>query len=198
MQAIREAGGEVFLDLKFHDIPITVANASIEATRLGAFFFNLHASGSIEMMHRTVSAVNRVCRTEQLRRPKLLAVTVLTSLSQEDLVHIGISGHVEDQVVRLACLAQEAGMDGVVASAQEIAPIRAACGEGFLIVTPGIRPRGGDWGDQKRVMSPEEAMIAGADYIVVGRPIQEADDPIAAARAIVVDIAHGLATRGAH
>ncbi|HYD50465.1 MAG TPA: orotidine-5'-phosphate decarboxylase [Terriglobales bacterium] len=195
IQLIREAGAEIFLDLKFHDIPATVANASVEATRLGVLLFNLHASGSLEMMRRTVAAVNRVCRTENLRHPKLLAVTVLTSLSQEDLGRVGVAGEVEDQVVRLARLAQEAGMDGVVASALEIAPIRAACGEGFLIVTPGIRPEASAWDDQKRVLTPEEAIRTGADYLVVGRPIQEAADPVAAARTIVAEIARGLASR---
>lgn len=192
IQMIREAGGEVFLDLKFHDIPATVANASIEATRLGVYFFNLHASGSSEMMRRTVAAVNRVCRTENLRNPKVLAVTVLTSLSQEDLGQVGIAGEVGDQVVRLARLAQDSGMDGVVASALEIEPIRAACGRGFLIVTPGIRPAESEWGDQKRVMTPAAAIRAGADYLVVGRPIQEAADPVRMARTIVEEIAGAL------
>lgn len=190
---IRDAGGEVFLDLKFHDIPATVANASVEATRLGVFMFNLHASGSLEMMRRSVAAVDRVCRTEHLRRPKMLAVTVLTSLNQEDLGRVGVESEIEDQVVRLARLAHEAGMDGVVASAQEIAPIRSACGEEFVILTPGIRPAGSDVGDQKRVLTPLEAIRRGANYLVVGRPIQEATDPVATSRAIVAEIAAGLA-----
>jgi orotidine-5'-phosphate decarboxylase len=185
VRLIIENGGEVFLDLKFHDIPRTVAKAAAEATRLGARMFDLHASGSLAMMERAVAEVSLVCRTEGLRRPKLLAVTVLTSLNHEDLRRVGVSGQVQDQVVRLALLAKEGGMDGVVASPHEIASIRKACGRGFLIVTPGIRPRGENWEDQKRVTSPQAAVRAGADYVVVGQPIREAADPVAAARQIV-------------
>lgn len=192
VQAIRERRGEVFLDLKFHDIPRTVAKAGAEATRMGVRMFDVHASGSFDMMRRTVSEVNKVCRTEGLRRPKILAVTVLTSLNREDLKRVGISGKVEDQVVRLAHLAQEAKMDGVVASPQEVTPIRKDCGRGFLIVTPGVRLAGGTWEDQKRVMTPEAAIRGGADYLVIGQPIRDAGDPVAAARAIVADMERGL------
>ncbi|RMD84041.1 MAG: orotidine-5'-phosphate decarboxylase [Candidatus Dadabacteria bacterium] len=189
---VHEHGGEVFLDLKFHDIPQTVARASVEATRLGVAMFNLHASGSFEMMRRAVAEVDRVCRTEHLRRPRMLAVTVLTSLSRNDLRRIGVRAPVEDQVVRLAVLAQEAGMDGVVASPLEIGPIRKACNADFLIVTPGIRRRGDAAGDQLRIAEPAEAIRAGADYVVVGRPIREAADPAAEADAIVEEIASAL------
>ena len=191
VKMIEEMEGEVFLDLKFHDIPTTVAKAAIEATRLGVKMFNVHASGSLEMMRQTAKEVRRVCRQETLRRPIMLAVTVLTSLEKRDLERVGVDREVLDQVVRLASLSQEAGMDGVVASPQEVAAIRAACGRRFVIVTPGIRPHGGKQDDQRRVMTPAEAIRAGVDYIVVGRPITEAQDPLSAAREIVAEMAHG-------
>ena len=192
VQMIRERGGEVFLDLKFHDIPRTVAKAAVEATRMGVRMFDVHASGSLEMMQRTVAEVTKVCRSEGLRRPKVLAVTVLTSLNRDDLKRVGVASGVASQVVRLARLAKEAGMDGVVASPQEIAPIRRECGRGFLIVTPGVRLRGGTWEDQKRVTTPEAAIRAGADYLVIGQPIREAPDPVMAAREIVAAMERGL------
>ena len=191
VKMIEEMGGEVFLDLKFHDIPTTVAKAAIEATRLGVKMFNVHASGSLEMMRQTAKEVRRVCRQESLRRPIMLAVTVLTSLEKRDLERVGVDREVLDQVVRLASLSQEAGMDGVVASPQEVAAIRAACGRRFAIVTPGIRPQGGKRDDQRRVMTPAEALSAGVDYIVVGRPITEAQDPLSAAREIVAEMVRG-------
>jgi orotidine-5'-phosphate decarboxylase len=191
---IRDCGGEVFLDLKFHDIPRTVAKAAVEATRMGVRMFDVHASGSLEMMQRTVSEVTKVCRSEGLRRPKVLAVTVLTSLNQDDLKRVGVASGVENQVVRLARLAKEANMNGVVASPQEIAPIRKECGRGFLIVTPGVRLRGATWEDQKRVLTPEAAIRAGADYLVIGQPIRDAEDPVAAAREIVAAMERGLGT----
>ena len=140
VRLVQELGGEIFLDLKFHDIPNTVAKAAIEATRLGVKMFNVHASGSLEMMRQTVKEVRRVCRQEKRRRPIMLAVTVLTSLNQEDLERVGVNQKVAAQVVRLALLTKEAGMDGVVASPQEVSAIREACGPRFVIVTPGIRP----------------------------------------------------------
>jgi orotidine-5'-phosphate decarboxylase len=189
---IRDRGGEVFLDLKFHDIPRTVAKAAVEATRMGVRMFDVHASGSLEMMQRTVAEVTKVCRSQGLRRPKALAVTVLTSLNRDDLKRVGIASGVENQVVRLARLAKEAGMDGVVASPHEIVPIRKEAARGFLIVTPGVRLRGGTWEDQKRVTTPEAAIRAGADYLVIGQPIREAADPVAAAREIVAAMERGL------
>lgn len=191
VKLIQEMGGEVFLDLKFHDIPTTVAKAAIEATRLGVRMFNVHASGSLEMMRYTVKEVRRVCRQENLRRPMMLAVTVLTSLNKTDLKRVGVNGEVADQVVRLALLTQEAGMDGVVASPHEVAGIRAACGRRFIIVSPGIRSQGGRRNDQRRVMTPEEAIRAGVDYIVVGRPIAEARNPINAVAEIVSEMERG-------
>ena len=188
VRLIQELGGEIFLDLKFHDIPNTVAKAAIEATRMGVKMFNVHASGSLEMMRLTVKEVERVCRQEKRRKPIMLAVTVLTSLNQDDLKRVGVDGKVADQVVRLALLTKEAGMDGVVASPQEVGDIRGACGRHFAIVTPGIRPADSKRNDQQRVMTPGDAVRAGVDYIVVGRPILEAEDRVAAARGIVAEM----------
>jgi len=191
VRRIRAMGAPVFLDLKFHDIPNTVAKAAVEATRLGVKMFNVHASGSLEMMRTTAKEVRRVCRQESRRKPIMLAVTVLTSLNQDDLKRVGVDGGVADQVVRLALLTKEAGMDGVVASPHEVADIRKACGRRFVIVTPGIRPFDSSRNDQQRVMTPAEAIHAGVDYVVVGRPILEAKDPLLAAQEIVADMERG-------
>ena len=195
VRRVQAKGGAVFLDLKFHDIPQTVALAGIEAARLGVRIFNGHASGGREMMTTTAAAVADVCRRERLRRPILLGVTVLTSLVDADLRRVGVSGTAARQVVRLARLAKASGLDGVVASPREVGAIRRACGPGFVIVTPGIRQPGDARGDQQRIATPEAAMRAGADYLVVGRPICEAADPILAARGIVTAMARGLAMR---
>ena len=192
VRLIQDLGGEIFLDLKFHDIPNTVAKAAIEATRLGVKMFNVHASGSLEMMRLTVKEVERVSRQQKLRRPIMLGVTVLTSLGQEDLQRLGVEHKTADQVVRLALLTKEAGMDGVVASPHEVADIRHACGQRFVIVTPGIRPAESQRNDQQRVMTPADAVRAGVDYMVVGRPILEAQNPVKAARAIVAEMEEGL------
>ena len=185
---IRERGEDVFLDLKFHDIPRTVARASLEATRLGVKMLTLHASGSVEMMRMTAQQVRQTCKRENLKRPRLLAVTVLTSLSSEDLKLVGVRSGVMPQVTRLAKLAQEAGMDGVVASPLEVGEIRRECGRRLQIVTPGIRPASSDHEDQKRVATPGEAIRAGSDYLVVGSPIRNAGEPVQAAREIVEEI----------
>jgi len=192
VRLIQSLGGEIFLDLKFHDIPNTVAKAAIEATRLGVKMFNVHASGSLEMMRLTVKEVERVSRQQKLRRPIMLGVTVLTSLGQEDLQRLGVEHKIADQVVRLALLTKEAGMDGVVASPHEVTDIRQACGQRFVIVTPGIRPADSQRNDQQRVMTPADAVRAGVDYIVVGRPILEAKNPIMAAREIVAEMHEGV------
>ncbi|MDX2166825.1 MAG: orotidine-5'-phosphate decarboxylase [Deltaproteobacteria bacterium] len=191
IRQIKQRGADIFLDLKFHDIPRTVAKAGAEATRLGVRMFDLHASGSTAMMKQTISEVNKVSRTEHLVRPKLLAVTVLTSLSQDDLKLLGVRSGVESHVVRLARMARDAGMDGVVAAPQEVARIRKECGRRFLIVTPGIREPRNTADDQKRIMTPEAAIRAGANYLVVGSPIRDASDPVAAARAIVASMERG-------
>ncbi|MEO2169079.1 MAG: orotidine-5'-phosphate decarboxylase [bacterium] len=195
IRTIRKRGAEVFLDLKFHDIPRTVARASIEATRLGAKMFTLHASGSTEMMRTTAQEVDQVCRREKLKRPILLAVTVLTSLGAEDLRRVGFRSGLESQVARLARLATDSGMDGVVASPLEVKRIRRECGIKPLLVTPGVRPQAEAWDDQKRVMTPLEAIRAGSDFLVIGRPIRDAEDPVAMAREIIADIDKGLARR---
>ena len=197
IRRIRERGCEVFLDLKFHDIPRTVAKASLEATRLGVKMFTLHASGSTEMMRMTAAEVDRTCEREGLARPILLAVTVLTSLGADDMKRVGFRSGVESQVARLAHLATDSGMDGVVASPLEVRRIRRECGDDPLLVTPGVRPRASTWDDQKRVMTPAEAIRAGSDFLVIGRPIRDSDDPVAAARQVVAEIEAGLAERGA-
>ncbi len=184
-------GERVFLDLKFHDIPNTVAMAGIEAARLGVSIFNLHALGGFEMMRATAEAVAETCEREHLRRPLILGVTVLTSHTPESLAEIGIDHPIEEQVVRLARLCERSGIDGVVASPLEIAPLRRAIhSPGFTILTPGVRPAGAALNDQRRVMTPREAIDAGASFIVVGRPITAAPDPVAAARAIAAEIAY--------
>ena len=188
VRAVQRHGGQVFLDLKYHDIPNTVAKAMLEAARLGVQLANLHALGGAEMMETAASAVRKEFGND---RPRLLAVTILTSSTAETLRGVGIDHPVQDMVVRLAKLAQEAGMDGVVASPQEIGLIRAVCGPDFLIVTPGVRPAFASADDQKRIMTPAEAVAAGADYLVIGRPIAKADDPAAAADLITAEIVAG-------
>jgi orotidine-5'-phosphate decarboxylase len=188
VRAVQRQGGQVFLDLKYHDIPNTVAKAMLEAARLGVQLTNLHALGGAEMMETAASAVRKEFGDQ---RPRLLAVTVLTSSTQETLRGVGIDRPVQEMVVRLARLAREAGMDGVVASPLEIELIRAACGPDFLIVTPGVRPTFASVDDQKRIMTPAEAMKAGADYLVIGRPIAKAGTPAAAADMIADEIVAG-------
>ena len=195
IRQIVSRGGRVFLDLKYHDIPNTVAMAAIEATRLGVTLFNIHASGGREMMKRTVEAVAEIAARENLAKPKILGVTVLTSIDQETLRQIGIDDEPAAVVRRLASLAQASGLDGVVASAQEISLVRDAVAPAdFLIVTPGIRAASGEAHDQRRTMTAAEAITAGADYLVVGRPIIEADDPVRAAQTLVNEIDAALRT----
>ncbi|HSS21329.1 MAG TPA: orotidine-5'-phosphate decarboxylase [Pyrinomonadaceae bacterium] len=183
------SGERVFLDLKFHDIPNTVAAAAIEATRLGVSLFNIHAMGGSEMMRRAADAVSECAQAEGRRRPQVIAVTALTSANAIALSEVGYAGTPAELVTRLAALAAAAGMDGVVASPQEISQIRAAVTKpDFIIVTPGVRPAGANPFDQKRVTTPSEAIQAGADYIVVGRPILESPDPVRAARQILDEI----------
>jgi len=180
------SGERVFLDLKFHDIPNTVAAAGVEAARMGVSIFNVHAVGGSEMMHRTAEAVGKCVDDEGLTKPQIIAVTVLTSSNQTTLTEVGFDSGPADLVRHLALLAEAAGMDGVVASPQEVGLVREAVKKpGFVIVTPGVRPAGADSGDQRRVTTPREAIIAGADYLVVGRPILDAPDPARAAEQIV-------------
>jgi len=186
VRMIENFGAGVFLDLKYHDIPNTVAMASREAARLRVKLFNVHALGGYDMMARTVEMLDK--EFPHGERSKVLAVTILTSSTEETLRGVGIELPVEEMVVRLATLAKKAGIDGVVASPREVPLIRAACGKDFLVVTPGVRPSFASTDDQKRVMTPAEAVDAGSDYLVIGRPISAAPDPAAAVEAIVDEI----------
>ena len=188
IEMINSHGGKAFLDLKYHDIPHTVARAVEEACKLKVFMLTLHATGGQEMMREAVDASIRMAQEHSFPPPLILAVTILTSLQQEDLADIGMNSPVEEAVLRLAELAKSAGVQGVVASAKEAALIRDTCGSNFVIVTPGIRPKGTASGDQKRTLTPKEALLAGSDYIVIGRPILKAKDPLKTAREIVEDI----------
>jgi orotidine-5'-phosphate decarboxylase len=192
---VREVAAKhrVFLDLKFHDIPNTVAKAGIEAARLGVWMFNVHTAGGSEMMRRTVQEVRRTCEVENLKRPLIIGVTVLTSSDTNTLRETGIERAAEAQVLHLARLASECGLDGVVASPLEASAIRAEINNpDFQIVTPGVRPEFATINDQKRVMTPRQAAAEGADYLVIGRPILDAADRVAALRKIheEIDSAH--------
>jgi orotidine-5'-phosphate decarboxylase len=181
-------GFRVFLDLKFHDIPNTVAQACAAATRLGVWMIDVHAAGGSAMLKAARDAVGDTAAAEGRARPLLVAITVLTSLDADDLVAIGVAGSAETQVLRLARLAQASGLDGVVCSAHEAAMLRAQYGKDFKLVTPGIRPAGGQAHDQVRVMTPEAAIAAGADYLVIGRAITAAADPLRALQDINASI----------
>jgi orotidine-5'-phosphate decarboxylase len=188
---VREIAAEhrVFLDLKFHDIPNTVAKAAVEAARLGVWMFNVHAAGGSEMFRRTTSEVDSVCASEQIARPLIIAVTVLTSSNANTLAETGIERSAGEQVVKLASLAAECGLDGVVASPLEVSLIRkSVTNPGFLIVTPGVRPESATSDDQKRVTTPRQAASEGSDYLVIGRPILESHDRLAALKSINQEI----------
>ena len=196
VREIISRGSRIFLDLKYHDIPNTVAMAAIEATRLGVTLFNVHAAGGREMMKWTANAVAETAARENLTAPKILGVTLLTSVDEDTLRQIGIQGEPPTVVARLAKLAHESGLDGVVASAQDIGLIREAVAQNdFLIVTPGIRAATDEIQDQRRTMNAAEAIRAGADYIVVGRPILAAADPVHAAQAFAGEIKTALQAR---
>ena len=192
VETLVSRGFGVFLDLKFHDIPNTVASACRAAARMGVWMINVHASGGRAMMQ----AAREALAAEQ-QRPKLIAVTVLTSMGESDLADIGMHGNTEEAVRRLAQLAQRAGLDGVVCSAQEARVLRAACGADFNLVTPGIRladiASTPAQDDQKRIMTPRAAMDAGADYLVIGRPITQSADPVATLQRIQREITTGAA-----
>ena len=188
IEMIHHHEGKVFLDLKFHDIPHTVARAVEEACKLKVFMLTLHAMGGQKMMKEAVGASVTMARNLFTSPPLILAVTILTSLTQEDLEGMGIVSSAEEAVLRLAGLSKRAGVQGVIASAREAAQIKAACGDDFIVVTPGIRPKGSPSDDQKRAATPKEALLAGADYIVIGRPILEAKDPLKVASEIVEEL----------
>lgn len=180
---LHAAGFEVFLDLKYHDIPSTVAAACTAAAELGVWMVNVHALGGRAMMVAAREALEK-----QAGRPLLIAVTVLTSLTGSDLRDIGLSGEPAQAAVRLARLAQSCGLDGVVCSPQEAGTLRAGCGDRFVLVTPGVRPAGAATQDQQRVATPREAIASGAHYLVIGRPVTRAPDPAVALRAILDEI----------
>ena len=170
---LAEQGFDVFLDLKYHDIPNTVAKAVQAAAKMGVWMVNVHAMGGRKMMQAAARAIE-----DSEHKPLLIAVTVLTSMQQADLEEIGFTGSPGENVLRLATLAKESGMDGVVCSAQEAADLRQQLGEDFCLVTPGIRPQGSNHNDQKRIMTPAEAIQAGSSYLVIGRPITQAEHPV--------------------
>jgi orotidine-5'-phosphate decarboxylase len=189
-------GERVFLDLKFHDIPNTVAQAGIEAARLGVSMFNVHALGGAPMMRQVAESVGEFCSDENLTKPIILAVTILTSLNKDDLERVSITEATDELVPRLAQIACACGLDGVVASVEEASLIRQRIKKpGFIIVTPGIRPSGAASQDQKRTATPQQALRDGADYLVVGRPIIESEDPGPATQKILSEIEEALQKR---
>lgn len=193
VRAIKERGQRVFLDLKYHDIPNTVARAAEAAVELGVDMFNVHASGGSRMIRDSVAAAVSRCEKLGQHAPIVLAVTVLTSLNDQDLNDIGFSMSAQELVVHLAKLAQKAGASGIVASPLDVALIRKSCGEKFIIVTPGIRASvEQNRDDQKRTLSAGEAIKAGADYLVVGRPIRQAQNPLDACAKMVDEIAEAM------
>lgn len=183
IEVLMRRGFEVFLDLKFHDIPNTVAQACKAAASLGVWMVNVHALGGRKMMEAARDAV-----VHTTHAPKLVAVTVLTSMTREDLLEIGVSASPAEMVLRLAQLAHDSGLDGVVCSAQEAPALRQCCGGDFCLVTPGIRPADAAADDQSRIMTPRAALENGASYLVIGRPITRADDPLRALHEITQQI----------
>lgn len=188
VQAVTALGKPLFLDLKLHDIPNTVAGGIRAATALAPAFITIHASGGRAMMRAAADAATEAADKHGVTRPRLLGVTVLTSLDDDDLATVGQDADVSNQVGRLAALSRESGLDGLICAPQEIARLRALCGPDFTLMVPGIRPAGSDRGDQKRVMTPAEAMALGADHLVIGRPITRAADPAKAAADIEADL----------
>jgi len=195
VQRIKESGKKVFLDLKFHDIPNTVAGAAAGAVEQGVYMFNVHALGGKEMMEKTVTAVSKVAQEAALPPPIILAVTVLTSLNDADLKEMGFNCSASELTLHLAKLAMDSGISGVVASTHDIANIRKTCGDNFVIVTPGIREARAADDDQKRISTVRDAIMRGADYIVVGRPIRQAANPVQKVEEIVSEITEGLKMR---
>ena len=186
IEKLMQRGFDIFLDLKFHDIPNTVAGACKAAAQLGVWMINVHALGGRAMLEASRNALEGLAR-----RPHLIAVTLLTSMAANDMKEVGIEGEPASAALRLAKLAQASGLDGVVCSAQEAALLKRDCGSEFILVTPGIRPVAGRQDDQQRVMTPAAAVAAGSDYLVIGRPVTQASDPVAALEAINTEIRGG-------
>jgi orotidine-5'-phosphate decarboxylase len=188
VRSVRSGSRPLFLDLKLHDIPNTVAGAVRAVTPLRPTLLTVHAGGGAAMLRAALDGAGEASAKAGIPRPRIIAVTVLTSLAEADMDAIGQRGPITDQARRLAALAKSCGLDGVVCSPHEIAALRGECGAGFLLVVPGIRPAWAAAGDQKRVMTPAEAAQLGADYLVIGRPITAADDPAAAARRVAAEV----------
>ena len=189
LRGISDVGGPVFYDSKLHDIPNTVAGAAASITSARVAMFNVHAMGGQEMMRAAVRGAAQRAQELGIQRPLVLGVTVLTSTSEEGLRETGVARSMCDQVVALARMARDAGLDGVIASPHEIGDVKEACGRDFLVVTPGVRPAWASRDDQKRVMTPQQAAEAGADYVVIGRPITRAPDPAEAAMRMLQELA---------
>ena len=183
VETLAARGFDVFLDLKFHDIPNTVASACEAAAELGVWMLNVHALGGERMLQAAKEGVSRAGQS-----PLLIAVTILTSMDETELASVGLSGSPQDNVVRLAHLAQQSGLDGVVCSSREATVLRERLGTGFSLITPGIRPAGSQADDQRRVMTPVAAIKNGSDYLVIGRPVTRADDPVGVLRTINSDL----------
>lgn len=188
VREITQLGIPLFLDLKFHDIPNTVAGAIAATAGMNMFMMTVHTSGGHAMLRAAMDASDRVAQVTGKERPLVIGVTLLTSLDQDDVNMLGFRDGLNEQVLRLADLAQSAGLDGVVCSPFEISAIRKACGNDLKLIVPGIRPEGADSGDQKRVLTPKEALARGADYLVIGRPITQSNNPTEAAAAIVAGL----------
>ena len=185
---ISETGIKIFLDLKFHDIPNTVAGAIKASLNMEPYMMTVHLSGGYNMLHRTMEEVKEYCAKNSLKIPLILGVSVLTSIDDNDFTSLGLIGKVEDQVIRLAKLAKDAGLDGMVCSAKELKIVKKKMGQNLILVTPGIRPAGGIMNDQKRITTPSQAISDGADFLVIGRPITEAIDPVQALNNISSEI----------
>lgn len=195
IKGIRERGKKVFYDAKYHDIPTTVAQAGRMAVGLGVYIYNVHTLGGYEMMARTVQATRKEARKLGVKKPLILGVTILTHLKQGMLKEVGMEKELKDEVIRLAKLARRAGLEGVVSSPQEVGLIKESCGNDFLVLTPGIRPLGAGENEQRRRMTSGEAIKAGADFIVVGRPILQARDPAEAAQRIIKEMEEAIVER---
>lgn len=191
IEFLKKNNKKVFLDLKFHDIPNTVAQAAKWATGLGVDMFNVHASGGQEMLEKTMEVVNTVAAENNILPPKVIAVTVLTSFDEAGFAQLGHRGSIKETAKKWAEITSGAGLDGVVCSPWEALEIKATCGQEFLTVCPGVRPKGSESQDQKRIMTPSEAIENGVDYIVVGRPINQALQPKMAAQKILEEMEEG-------